>query len=417
MLRVRHLYLKIYVAFIAILVGTLVAAAIVRVSVERDLEKYPQVAQGFAELLVEQLPKEQGPELDRALEHAASRLGVELVLTANDGTLVGQSAHADEVVEQGKRYFGHRGPPTVVVSLSDGRQLRALFRHSPAHGRFFLWLAFFAAVLAPGCYPLARGITRRLERLRTVAGAWGDGALTARAPIDGHDEIAALSHAFNLAAERVQSLVAQQKRVLASASHELRSPLARMQMALALVDQATAERRSTLLAEFEREVAELNRLIEDLLITAKAEHAPLRTLVALDALIVAECRRSNITNVHTQTVTVRGNELSLRSLVRNLLENAERHGGVGTIEVSLKASGEQCEVCVFDRGPGIPAAEAERIFEAFYRPPSHDEGRHGGVGLGLFLVRQIAEAHGGKAKYTPREEGGSCFTVTLPIGA
>lgn len=417
MRHIRHLYLKIYGALIVILVGTFVAAVVVRVSLEGEFERYPQFARGFAELLVEHLPAEKGPELDRALEHAASRLGVDLVLAASDGTVLGQSTHAPDFVSDGKRRFVHGGPPALVVSLSDGRQLRAAFRHSPAHGRFFLWLAFFAGVLAVGCYPLARGITRRVERLRTVAGAWGEGELTARAPVEGHDEIAALSRTFNQAAERIQSLVVQQKRVLASASHELRSPLARMQMALVLLEQATPERRVTLVAELEREVGELNQLIEDLLITAKAEHTPLKTPVALDALVVTECRRSSIAKVRVEPLTVRGNELFLRSLVRNLLENAERHGGSGTIEVSLQASGKQCELRVFDRGPGIPETEAERIFDAFYRAPAHDEGRHGGVGLGLFLVRQIAEAHGGKASYTPRVDGGSCFIVSLPIGA
>jgi signal transduction histidine kinase len=112
---------------------------------------------------------------------------------------------------------------------------------------------------------------------------------------------------------------------------------------------------------------------------------------------------------------VRGEERLLRRAVRNLLENARRYGGDG-VEARLDAADGAVRLIVCDRGPGVPEAYRERIFEPFFRLPGHAE-REGGVGLGLALVRQIAERHGGEVRCAPREGGGSCFTLTLPAAS
>jgi signal transduction histidine kinase len=109
---------------------------------------------------------------------------------------------------------------------------------------------------------------------------------------------------------------------------------------------------------------------------------------------------------------VLGDERLLRRALRNLLENARRYGA-GEIEVFVERAGTGARLSVCDRGPGVPEAFRERIFEAFFRLPGHAE-REGGVGLGLSLVRQIAERHGGSVRCEAREGGGSCFVVTLP---
>jgi signal transduction histidine kinase len=114
-----------------------------------------------------------------------------------------------------------------------------------------------------------------------------------------------------------------------------------------------------------------------------------------------------------QALQVTGDERLLRRALRNLLENARRYGG-GTVELSVqRAAAGRAEVLVCDRGPGVPEAWRERIFEAFFRLPGHAE-REGGVGLGLALVRQIALAHGGSVVCEPRPGGGSCFRLVLP---
>ena len=112
-------------------------------------------------------------------------------------------------------------------------------------------------------------------------------------------------------------------------------------------------------------------------------------------------------------VQLLGDERLLRRALRNLLENAQRYGG-GEIEASVARQGAQVELRVCDRGPGVPETHRERIFEAFFRLPGHAE-REGGVGLGLSLVRQIAERHGGRVRCEPREGGGSCFVMNLPL--
>ena len=104
-------------------------------------------------------------------------------------------------------------------------------------------------------------------------------------------------------------------------------------------------------------------------------------------------------------------------MIRNLLENAQRYGGGSEVEASVAAEGARAVLRVEDRGPGVPEPERERIFEPFYRPSGWREGPDGGVGLGLALVRQIARHHGGDARCLPREGGGSCFEVWLPVSA
>src|SRR5690606_38084199 len=152
--------------FIVILLGTIVAAVVVRVSFERDFDKYPQFARGVAEILVERLPTVRGPQLDAALNRASERLGVELVIWGSDAVVVAHSEHAPAEARERDPRARHSAPHGVITTLSDGRYVGAFFRHPPAHGKFLLWLTFFACILALGCYPLARGITRRLEQLR-----------------------------------------------------------------------------------------------------------------------------------------------------------------------------------------------------------------------------------------------------------
>jgi signal transduction histidine kinase len=230
--------------------------------------------------------------------------------------------------------------------------------------------------------------------------------------VEGHDEVAALAASFNRAAGRIEELVKSHKMLLANCSHELRTPLTRINLALSLAgDNIKPEKQSQLKAD----IAELDQLIEELLLASRldAAGAPERTEdVDLLALAAEEGARYDA-SVAGEPVVARGDPSLLRRMIRNLLENARRHGG-GDPNVRVGRAGE-CSACieVRDHGPGIPVGEHEKIFEPFYRlPGSVESGR--GSGLGLALVRQIAHSHGGKAECVAADGGGSRFRVVLP---
>jgi signal transduction histidine kinase len=271
--------------------------------------------------------------------------------------------------------------------------------------------------VAGGAWPVVRRLTRRLEALKQGVEAFGAGALHRRVAEDGRDEVAALGASFNRAATRIEALLRSHQSLLANASHELRSPLARLKMALAMIEDAAPEQRAALKSEIDTNIAELDALVEEVLLAGRldAGASPARKdPVSLLALAAEEAARvgAAATGVDAQ---VQGDERLLRRALRNLLENARRYGG-GEVEATVSARPGTVELRVSDRGPGVPEAYRERIFEAFFRVPGHAE-HSGGVGLGLSLVRQIAERHAGRVRCEPREGGGSCFVLSLPAAA
>ena len=134
--------------------------------------------------------------------------------------------------------------------------------------------------------------------------------------------------------------------------------------------------------------------------------------VDLLGLLAEEASHYNA-NVSGEAVVVLGETHLLRRLIRNLLENAHRYGDQSTIDANVLLHHHTALLTICDRGGGVPESERSRIFEPFYRPSHIAEGQHGGVGLGLALVKQIAERHGGSVACLPREGGGSCFEVSL----
>jgi signal transduction histidine kinase len=274
---------------------------------------------------------------------------------------------------------------------------------------------FFA--IAIGAYPVVRRLTRRLEALKSGVEAFGAGALDRRVPVEGRDEVASLATSFNLAAERIEALVRSNKSLLANASHELRSPLARLKMATSLLaDAAPDEReRDHLRAEIYTDIAELDGLVDEVLLASRLEAAPQpEHLESVDLLALAVEEGARVdASVDGAPALVHGEERLLRRALRNLLENARRYGG-GEVRVELeKKPGGRVEIRVSDNGPGVPEAFRERIFEPFFRLPGHAE-RAGGVGLGLALVRQIIERHHGHVTCVRPPQGGGCFVIALP---
>ncbi|MEO8278911.1 MAG: HAMP domain-containing sensor histidine kinase [Ideonella sp.] len=281
-------------------------------------------------------------------------------------------------------------------------------------GWLVLLVVLFFAV-AGAAWPVARALTRRLAALKLGVERFGSGHLSHRVEVSGRDEVAAVASSFNQAAARIEALVHSHQSLLANASHELRSPLARMKMAIEMLDDASAEQRYALKFEIDTNIAELDALVEEVLLASRLDaSADLATHGPVDLLLIAqeEAGRMNAPVEGDATVVI-GDDRLLRRALRNLLENAKRYGG-DQILVKLVRTAGQVEVQVCDRGPGVPEASRERIFEAFYRLPGHAE-QAGGVGLGLSLVRQIAERHGGSVRCVSRDGGGSCFVMALPL--
>jgi two-component system OmpR family sensor kinase len=279
-------------------------------------------------------------------------------------------------------------------------------------------LTAIAALVGLAAYPVVARITRRLERLRLSMDEWGGGRLTTRAAVEGRDEVAAVAASFNAAADQVEALLAAHKDLLAHASHELRSPLARLRMA---VEMYAASSDPALRPSIVGDIAELTAIVDEILLASRLDQVPdLESHERVDCLGLAaeEAARADATLRQAEPAEavfeVEGSPRLLRRMLRNLIENASRHGAPPVeIGLSRQAHGQVVQVIVDDEGPGIPELERERVFEPFYRPRGRPEAA-GSWGLGLSIVRQIAGRHGGTATCETRPGGGGRFVVSLP---
>jgi signal transduction histidine kinase len=290
--------------------------------------------------------------------------------------------------------------------------------HFGPRGRFFFpMLLGLALVMAIGLYPLSRSITRRLEHLAEGARRWGAGDLAHRVPVVGKDEIALLSERFNLTAAAIEGLLAQERQILATASHELRSPLARVRMALELLaEEPDPNRRAELSRRSAEDIAELDALVEELLLTARTQAGvPRRPFAEADLLGLVRTEAEAFgAKVAGEPILLSCEPAMIKRLVRNLFSNARLHGQGGAIRAEIQRSGSHVLLAVEDDGPGVPEGERERIFAPFYRPPGPRPPGDTGLGIGLALVRQVARYHGGDVAYVSRQPTGSRFEVRLP---
>jgi signal transduction histidine kinase len=283
----------------------------------------------------------------------------------------------------------------------------------PVARHFHLVLSLLAISIGLAAYPLVRQISRRLERLQQGVESLGAGDLSARVPVEGRDEVARLAGSFNRAAAQIEQLVKANKALLANASHELRTPLARIRLAVELLkDSADAKRRAGL----EQDIAELDWLVDEILLASRLDavtEAIEAQEVDLLALAAEECARYDATQLEGDPGVLRGDARLLRRLLRNLLENAARHGMPPT-QMRISAGPTATTITVWDAGRGVLPGEFENVFRPFHRPSNGTQ--RSGTGLGLSLVRQIARRHGGDARCGVMPDGRSCFLITLPLG-
>ncbi len=256
------------------------------------------------------------------------------------------------------------------------------------------------------CYLLAYYLTYPVRRLQRAVERFGHGDLSARAAPRRRDELGELARTFDRMADRIQTLLDAQHRLLLDISHELRSPLARLRVAVELA--RSGQNRDAALNRIEKEADRLNALVGGLLQVTRAEgdpgslhHQPVRLDSLLeelmnDASIEAQPQGIDVRLLSTQPVTVQGDAELLRRAIENVIRNAIRYAPPATaIEASLEAAGGRALVRIRDYGSGVPEEALPRIFDAFYRVEPDRDRASGGAGLGLSIARRAVELHQG----------------------
>ena len=318
---------------------------------------------------------------------------------------------------QGERYRALPAPPAL--------RLGPLRFDSPRP----LIVTTALVISALVCLLLSRYIVGPIRRIDTAARALGGGDLRARAHLhSGGNELISLGREFDAMAERVETLLMSQRELLRNVSHELRSPLARLRLALELA-RTEETRTEAALARIERETVTLDRLIGEVLALARVtdpgasiavetvELGSLVTGVVTDARFEGESRAIRIQfDDSAAPVEVRGPAALLTSAIENVIRNAVRYSDDGgTVDVELRRNGEWAEVRVLDRGPGVAAEKLSLIFEPFYRTDAGRERSSGGEGIGLAISKAVVDRIGGSVQATNRDGGGLEVTLRLPL--
>lgn len=470
----KTLTLRIYLTLVAVLLLFALGSAWVfqrHIDTERghaDVVLLDRM-EAWGDLIQHSLPPASAAQAEQAesLRDWAQRLRVPLALDDHDGTRIAASESFDRRLRNGRlipfevrlrdgrvlwilrpglnasvvraavrEMDGERPAGPIRPSASAEGSVR---RHPPVPPAVLPWLAgpdapawqrglslvvvlmLLLVGVAVGTWPVVRALTRRLQLLKQGAERLGAGELSHRVQVSGRDELAAVATSFNEAASRIERLVRSHQSLLANASHELRSPLARMKMAVSLLDEAGPAQRDALRREIHTNIAELDALVEEVLLASRLDAVQSQPTEAVDLQAVAAEELARLGGDAALATTwqappgplfVVGDERLLRRALRNLFENARRYGG-GQLDVQLQVQAGEAVVRVCDRGEGVPPGQRERIFEAFYRLPGHAE-KAGGVGLGLSLVRQIAAHHQGHVRCEDRPGGGTCFVFSVP---
>jgi signal transduction histidine kinase len=306
----------------------------------------------------------------------------------------------------------------LSIALHDGGWLNVAtrFHRPPLQWPWAATVSFLvtaAATLGAACWFLLRRITGPLARLSAAADRLGRGEDVQALPEAGPDEVRDLTAAFNRMQERLTRFVADRTQLLAALGHDLRSPLTAMRVRSEMVDDD--ETRERLIATVE----EMRKMVEATLTfahgLATSEPSATRDLGALLEELRAELAETGEAPRLEAALGLltRVRPLALKRALRNVIENARRYGR--DVEVVLDRAGDMARIAVTDRGPGIPEAEIERVFDPFVRLETSRSRETGGVGLGLSIARTVVQAHGGTLRLANRPEGGLAATLTLPL--
>ncbi|GAB4249634.1 sensor histidine kinase [Deferrisoma sp.] len=436
-----RLFLKIFVAFWLAMI--LIGAGIAAIALTRPPPPMPH------EVLLPRVPEvltlwdEAGPDAAaERLEALGRRVGAALYLFRPGGAWIGPEEPTAEVLRVAEAQLrGHRmrgmarrlglrawmapGPTVLVARFTPPHPLWRWVRLDTLGQR--LALMFVVAGLV--CFGLARYLAAPVRAIREATRELAAGNLGVRVgPRLGRrrDEIADLGRDFDRMAERLEALLAAHRTLLRDVSHELRSPLARLRVALELARDDAGPAALPSLDRAEREIGRLDHLIGEVLTLSRLQTAGpelrrerldlagLAEAVAADARFEAPDRAVRVSA--EGPAVVEGDPELLRRALENVVRNAVRHTPAGgEVRVEVGADGAEARVAVLDAGPGVPEADLERIFEPFRRVERARERGSGGAGLGLAIARAAVEAHGGRISAANRPEGGLRVEMGFPI--
>lgn len=356
---------------------------------------------------------------------------------------------AERAAASGKPEFGSRRDPFLLaqpVLGPEGRRYVIVGEFPGRPGRPFgptdrftrdLGTRTFVTLLVSGfvCYGLAWHLTAPVRKLRKATQQLAGGDLTARVGLGDsgrRDEIADLGRDFDGMAERIQGLLDNQQQLLRDISHELRSPLARLNVALELARQKSGPEAGAPLDRIERETERLNELIGQLLTITKLESGAGRwdkepidlgslvQEVARDADYEAKNRRRAVTVVRSEHLLIPGSREMLRRAIENVVRNAAHYTAEGSaVEITLGSRQDRGErhavIAVRDHGRGVPESALPHLFRPFYRVADARDRETGGTGLGLAISERAVKLHGGRIAAANAAGGGLEIEITLPV--